>query len=280
VIILKWVIFIKSETMYLTYSGDVGILKFKAFDKYDFINHAVSTRHGGVSTSFGLETMNMGTYTADDPDNVKQNYKIFCKASGFDEKRVVLGNQTHELNIRYATEADCGKGVFCDRDYASVDALVTNVKNLPLVIHTADCVPVSLIDIRKKVIGCAHCGWRGTYGKLALLTLEEMKKRFMSDPGDIVASIGPCICQKCYEVSGDLYSSFLNKFGECDSLICNNGYYIDLAGINKKTLIESGVLADNIFVSDICTCCNTDILYSHRGQGPKRGIFGTFLQLV
>ena len=272
-------IFIKSDILNLVYEGDVGILRFKALSKYDFINHAVSTRHGGVSVSRGLEKMNLGTYTSDDFDNVKQNYRLFCKAAGFDAKRVVLGNQTHELNVRYVTESDCGKGVFCNRDYNSVDALVTDVKNIPLVIHTADCVPVSLIDTSKKVIGCAHCGWRGTYGRLAALTLDVMINKFQTNPCDIVATVGPCICGDCYEVSEDLYTNFAERFNS-SCLVNNNGYYIDLAGLNKKILADCGVPEDNIIVSDICTCCNTDLLFSHRGQGPERGIFATFLQLV
>ena len=107
-----------------------------------------------------------------------------------------------------------------------------------------------------------------------------MINKFHTDPKDIVATVGPCICGECYEVSKDLYDNFAAKFNKTACFENNNRYYIDLADLNKKILVDAGVLSDNIIVSDICTCCNTDILYSHRGQGPKRGIFATFLQLV
>ena len=267
--------------MTLVFSDKVGILKFKALDSIGYVNHAVSTRFGGVSVKDGLDTMNMGTFTSDEFDNVRSNYKIFCKAAGFDEKRVVLGYQTHSLNVRYVTECDCGKGVFVDRDYKDVDALITDCRNVPLVIHTADCVPVSLIDTKNRVIGCAHCGWRGTFGRLAEITLKAMQEKFSTRPENVISLIGPCICQNCYEVSEDLFRDFEQKFGSNLYLKqSGNSYYIDLAGINKSVLNDAGVNENNIYVSDICTCCNTDLLYSHRGQGPKRGIFSTFLEIV
>lgn len=266
--------------MRIVEKDDVVYFKFKELDKYDFINHSVSSRYGGVSSKDGLQTMNLGTHTSDDIENVRQNYKIFCEAAGYDVNRIVLGNQSHSLNVRCATPKDCGKGVFSARDYTDVDALITDEKNLPLVIHSADCVPVSFIDTRLKVIGNAHCGWRGTFGELAKITLNEMIKRFSTHPEDVVCTIGPCICKSCYEVSMDLYIEFQKKFGDSDSLMNkDNSYYIDLAGVNRQILISCGVSSDNIFVSDICTCCNIDYLYSHRGQGTKRGIFASFLQL-
>ncbi len=269
-----------SEKMYLTQKGEVKLLKFKALDNLKYINHTVSTRIGGVSSKDGLESLNLGTYTADSVENIRENYRLFCSSAGYDVKRLVLGNQTHSLNVRYASSADCGKGIFLERDYTDVDALITDEKNLPLVIHTADCVPVSFIDTKLKVIGAAHCGWRGTFGELSGKTLEAMKKKFGTNPNDIVSTVGPCICQMCYEVSADLYNDFLNKFGKSCALIKKqSSYYIDLAMINKQILIGCGVKEENIIVSDVCTCCNTDILYSHRGQGPKRGIFASVLEI-
>ena len=119
------------------------------------------------------------------------------------------------------------------------------------------------------------------YGELAKLTLDAMKSEFSSSADDIVCTLGPCICQKCCEVSYDLFQKFCDKFGQSRNLKENNGsYYIDLAGINKQILKRCGVKPQNIRISDLCTSCNKDYLYSHRGQGPERGIFSTVLQLV
>ncbi len=274
-------IYINSRTMRSYTENDIQVLKFKALDEFYHINHAVSTRSGGVSSEKGLSSLNLGTHTNDTIENVRENYKRFCAAAGFNAERIVLGNQTHSANIRYATEADMGKGVFLERDYTDVDALVTDCRNLPLVIHTADCVPISFIDIKGRAIGNAHCGWRGTFSRLATLTAKELFSRFGVAPDDLFCTIGPCICKNCYEVSKALYDDFINEFGNSQCFINKNGkFYIDLAGLNKELLIEYGVREDNIVVSDICTCENSHLLYSHRAQGAERGIFASFLELL
>ena len=254
-------------------------LTFKSIDKLDAFRLVVSTRHGGVSKD-ECSSMNLGTSTDDKWENVVQNYRIFCKATGFDIERLVLAKQTHSSNVRLVKEEDAGKGVLRQRDYTDVDALITNIANLPLVIHTADCVPVAFLDTKTKAIGNAHCGWRGTYGLLAEKTLLEMNMHFGTEPKDLAVAIGPCICMDCYEVSKELYEQFLSKFGYRDYIIENKGkYYLNLPMINRQILIDAGVKEENITVSDVCTCCNCDDMFSHRGLGPKRGILGTFLKI-
>lgn len=272
---------LKTDIMNVYEKGEIVYLDFKLSSKLNFVKQAVSTRKGGVSTLHGLESLNLGSHTADSIENVRENYKRFCASVGFDAERVVLGKQTHSDNVRYVTEKDCGKGVFKERDYIDVDALITDKKNIPLVIHTADCVPVCFIDTEKKVIGAAHCGWRGTYARLSEKCIDEMKKKFGTNPEDMVCTIGPCICKNCYEVSKDLYDKFIDKFSKSDIAEIKNGkYYLDLSLINRQILVESGVKPENISIADICTCCNTEWFFSHRGQGPERGIFATFLELI
>ena len=271
----------KTEIFRMEKSGDVVYLKYKHLDKYSFVNHAVSTRHGGVSTLSGLESMNLGTQTRDSAENVTENYRIFCKAAGFTADKLVITKQTHSTNVRVATSEDAGKGYNRLRDYDNVDALVTNIKNLPIVVHSADCIPVSFIDINRKVAAVAHCGWRGTYGKISENTLRVMIDVFSTDPRDVVCTIGPGICRECYEVSFELYNNFINRFGMSDAFVHDGcKYFIDLVQVNSLTLQECGIKQENIIKSDICTCCNTDLLYSHRGQGPQRGIFATVVELV
>ncbi len=265
---------------FVTKNG-VTVIKFKALDHLSHINHTVSTRLGGVSEESELASLNLGTHTDDDFENVRENYRRFCLASGYDVNKLVLSNQTHSDNVLYVTSADAGKGVFKERDYTDVDALVTDEKNLPLVIHTADCVPVSFSDIKGRAIGNAHCGWRGTYKKLAEKTVGELNRLFGVNPQNLVCTIGPAICKNCYEVSKDLFEDFQNKFCPSEYLIEKDGkYYIDLLGLNYSILVGCGVKKENITISDICTCENTDILYSHRGQGPKRGIFASVIELI
>jgi YfiH family protein len=271
---------LKSDVMNIHQKEDVIYLSFKIFDDIDFINTAVSTRYGGVSKGETFSSMNLGTSTKDNWDDVVKNYNIFCDAAGFDVKRLVLAKQTHTANVLKVDESYAGCGVLRERFYTDIDALITNQKNLPLVIHTADCVPVVFADIKNKAIGNAHCGWRGTYGCLAKETLKAMHENYGTKPEDVIVTIGPCICVDCYEVSKELYEDFLKKFGYSDYILNKDEkYYLNLPMINRQILIDMGVPSNNIAVSDICTCCECKHLYSHRGLGPERGIFANIISI-
>jgi len=272
---------IRTENMDIINVGQLTLLRFKALKGIDFVNHTVSTRHGGVSNAKELASLNLGSQTSDARENILENYKRFCDAAGYDIEKIILAKQTHSSNVLYVDEKDGGKGVLRERDYDNVDALITDKPGLCLAIHTADCVPVSFIDTKLRVIGNAHCGWRGTYAELAAHTIHKMKECFGTNPSDLLCTVGPCICMNCYEVSGDLYSQFENKFGRSNALAEIDGkFYIDLALVNKQILISNGVDRDNIFISDVCTCCNTDYMFSHRGQGPGRGILASCLSII
>ena len=192
----------------------------------------------------------------------------------------MLGKQTHSVNVMVADESYAGCGVIRERYYDNVDALVTDIPDLPLVIHTADCVPVAFVDPVNKAIGNAHCGWRGTYGELAKKTLDTMHANYGTNASDVIVAIGPCICVDCYEVSEELYRDFLQKFAYDKYIICNHGkYYLNLPMINRQILVDCGVPLCNIAVADVCTCCNCEDLFSHRGIGPERGILGSFVSI-
>ena len=267
-----------SEVMNIYTTDGVTYLKYKIYENIDYVNHAVSTRHGGVSRGEALGSLNLGYNTKDTKENVTKNYEIFCGAAGFDSHNLVFGFQTHSANVRYVTEDDRGKGIYKDKDYTDVDALITDRAGVALVIHTADCVPITFLDTVNKAIGNAHCGWRGTYQGLAQITLEEMSKRFGTDTKNVICTIGPAICKKCYEVSEELYNDFINKFGYEDAITNEAGkYYLDLMAINKHILQNAGVR--KIAVSDLCTRCNSDDLYSHRGLGPERGLMSSVIEL-
>ena len=270
----------KSDVLNIYKSGDVVYLSFKIFDKVDFIKNVISTRYGGVSTEGAYSSMNLGTSTNDDWNNVVQNYKIFCDATGLDINRLVLAKQTHKDNILKADSTHAGCGVLRERFYDNIDALITNEKNLPLVIHTADCVPVVFADAKNKAIGNAHCGWRGTYASLAVKTLNAMYENYHTNPQDVLVSIGPCICVDCYEVSKQLYDDFMCKFGFEKYILERSGkYYLNLPMINRQMLMDAGVPEQNIAVADVCTCCECEHLYSHRGLGSGRGIFSNIIAI-
>ena len=125
------------------------------------VRHGFSTRIGGVSPA-PWDSLNLGVGRGDDMDRVRENYRRFCAALGVDEHRAVLSKQVHEDNVRHVTAEDCGKGLFRDRDYTSVDAMVTDTPGIPLVVFSADCGIILLHDPVRRAVGAAHAGWRGT----------------------------------------------------------------------------------------------------------------------
>ena len=232
--------------------------------------HGFSTRLGGVSAP-PFDTLNLGLSQGDDPACVRENFRRFCAAVGADVDRMVVTHQVHQDDVRIATSADAGKGLDRERDY-DVDGLITNERGLPLVIHSADCIPVLLHDPVKQVIGACHAGWRGTALGIAAKTVREMQRIFGCDPADIRAAIGPAIGQCCFETDGDVPAALHAALGdETEPYITWNGrkYHIDLKAINALWLRKSGVT--QIDVSGDCTACRTDLYWSHRKHGGERG---------
>lgn len=232
--------------------------------------HGFSTRLGGVSAP-PFDTLNLGLSQGDDPACVRGNFRRFCAAVGADVDRMVVTHQVHQDNVRIATSADAGKGLDRERDY-DADGLITNERGLPLVIHSADCIPVLLHDPVKQVIGACHAGWRGTALGIAAKTVREMQRIFGCDPADIRAAIGPAIGQCCFETDGDVPAALHAALGdEAEPYITWNGrkYHIDLKAINALWLRKSGVT--QIDVSGDCTACRTDLYWSHRKHGGERG---------
>lgn len=274
------IVIFNSEILHIEERNTVPYMSFKIFDGIDCVKNAISTRHGGVSVGDALSSLNLGTSTSDDWDNVVENYRIFCDAAGYDINRLVLARQTHSVNVMAVDDSFAGCGVLRERYYDNIDALITDTPNLPLVIHTADCVPVAIVDPVHKAVGNAHCGWRGTFGELAKITLQAMGDRYGTRPQDVVVAIGPCICVDCYEVSEELYIDFLQKFGYTEYIINREDrFFLNLPMINRQLLADYGVPADSIAVADVCTCCEREHLFSHRGLGPGRGILGTFISI-
>lgn len=258
-------------------------LSFPALEKTGMVKHAFSTRMGGVSKG-PYSTMNFSFTRGDDPADVKENYRRMAKALEVDVNRMVLTWQTHTTNVRVVTEEDFGKGVVSDRDYRDVDGLVTNIPGVTLITFFADCVPLYFVDKKNYVIGLSHSGWRGTVNRMGQETLRVMAREFGTDPKDVTACVGPSICQDCYEVGPEVIEQFVKAFDEKDHERLfykkpNGKYQLNLWEANRIVLREAGVPEANISVTDICTHCNPDLLFSHRRTAEKRGNLCAFLTL-
>ena len=264
-------------------AGEVIYLTYPAFEKLEGIIHGFSTRLGGVSRGI-YSSMNLSFTRGDEEEAVKENYRRIAQAIGFQTEDIVTSDQTHTANVRKVTEADRGKGITVPRDYQDVDGMVTNVPGLVLATFYADCVPLYFADPVKRVIGLSHSGWRGTVAKIGKVTVEKMKEEYGCHPEDILAAIGPSICQDCYEVSEDVIEEFKTAFaGEYQERLYykkkNGKYQLNLWEANRLIFLEAGIPEANISMPGICTCCNPEFLFSHRASHGKRGNLAAFLGL-
>ncbi len=265
-------------------AGDtVPFLEYPMLRKTGLVYHGFSTRLGGVSEGC-YASMNLSFDRGDDPEAVRENFRRIGNAIGVNVEDMVMSKQTHTTNVRVVTEEDRGKGVVKERDYTDVDGLVTDVRGICLVTSYADCVPLYFVDPVRNAIGLSHSGWRGTVGKIGKKTVELMTERFGSDPSDILACVGPSVCVDCYEVSEDVVEKVREAFAPAlwNRLFYkkdNGKYQLDLWKTNEEIFLEAGILPEHIAVTNVCTHCNSRILYSHRTQGDKRGNLCAFLAL-
>lgn len=236
------------------------------------IRHGFSTRLGGVSQP-PFDSLNLGVGRGDHEDAVKENYRRFCGAVGVPMERAVLSKQVHETTVRVCHSADAGKGLLSPRDYTA-DALVTWERELPLVVFSADCGIILLYDLVQEAIGAVHAGWRGCAAGIVEKTVQTMQDVFSSDPRYIVAAIGPCIGQCCFETDEDVPEAMCAALGsEAAPYLKRVGakWHVDLAGLNRQWLLRAGLLPERIDVCGLCTACRPDLFWSHRKMGDQRG---------
>lgn len=280
---MEWIRKQEHAVMRETVQSGVPYLTFPILDDTGLVVNGFSTKEGGVSEG-KFATMNFTFTRGDNPDHVMENYRRMAAALGVDEKRMVLSYQTHTTNVRMITEEDAGKGIVRERDYMDVDGLITNVPGITLVTFYADCVPLYLLDPVHKAIGLSHSGWRGTVNRMGRVTVQAMSEAYGSKPEDLIACIGPSICQDCYEVGGEVAEKFREAFDKKDWPEIleekeHGKYQLNLWRANEIIFLEAGIRQERLQITDICTHCNPKHLFSHRTCGNERGNLAAFLCL-
>lgn len=271
------------EPVFREVETDTPFLEYPLLADTGVVRHGFSTRLGGVSEGC-YSSLNLSFTRGDSEDAVRENYRRIAAAIGVKCENMVFSQQTHTINVRVVTEQERGMGFTRPVEYTDVDGLVTNVPDICLVTFYADCVPLYFVDPVKRVIGLSHSGWRGTVGKIGKETVRMMRQQFGSNPADILAAIGPSICMDCYEVSEDVILKFRENFAGVywKDLFYkkeNGKYQLDLWKANEIVFAEAGILPEHMAVTNVCTHCNSNLLYSHRAMGDKRGNLATFLAL-
>ncbi|MGN0308422.1 MAG: peptidoglycan editing factor PgeF [Lachnospiraceae bacterium] len=261
--------------------GKVEYLVFPGLEKTGAVDHLFSTRLGGVSRAH-LGTMNLSFTRGDKEEYVRENYRRIAETINCEIGDFVFSHQTHTANVRIITGKDRGKGLTEPLDYKDVDGLVTCESGIVLSAFFADCVPLFFVDPVNKVIGLSHSGWRGTIGRIGEKTIERMEE-LGAMRECIRAAIGPSICRDCYEVGEDVASIFKQEFSEHqEEILKDKGedkYLLNLWKANELILLEAGIRMENLETTNLCTCCNPELLFSHRASQGMRGNLGAFLRL-
>ena len=170
-------------------------------DKNDYLT---INKEGLDFVKIAISTTNMDAKNLDDINRVLKDE--------FTLKNLSKNKQIHSNIVNKIDKTNIGQII-------DGDAIITNEKNVPLVILTADCVPVILVDTENKAVGLAHAGWRGTYGKICEETLKSMQENYNTNPENVIAIIGPSIGSCCYEVSYDLIDKFEKLLPNADEKI-------------------------------------------------------------
>lgn len=278
--------FYEQETRYqgvsLIEQRGIPFITFECFEKQrDWMGMAFSTRLGGISRGY-LAEMNLGWNRGDSPETVQKNYQLICEALDVPTESLVFSDQVHETTVEYVTKQHCA-GTLLEKKLTGVDGFYTDQDGITLATSYADCVPLFLADPVTRVIASSHSGWRGTVGQIGMTTVRQMEKQFGCQPKNILVLIGPSICQNCYEVSEDVVDQMATVYTEVElSNIADTGaspgkYQLDLWAACYYTMRKAGVPPENIQVSRVCTCCQPDLLYSHRATQGQRGNLNGFI---
>lgn len=276
------------------------ILRSAKLAKLPWLVHAFSLRVGGVSRVYGGNALNLGFTRHDSRASVARNRELFLTELG-----AVKGRKTWPLVTQRQIHSDLIHRVDRVPEHFLVgDGLISDTPGLLLAAQTADCLPVIIVDNKKRAVGVFHAGWRGTVKRIVEKGVGEMRRYFGSDPRNLVAAIGPGVQGCCYEVGEEVRNQFTMQFAYADKLFrevkesdpVREKYpllfltarapghsqlpvkiFLDLVEANRRQLIDAGVLAKNIDASALCTACHTDLLFSYR---TEKGVTGRLMGVV
>lgn len=276
----------KNETdtrqIFLDTDGKLPLFKFRLLEETGMVKHAFTTRMGGVSGGI-YSTLNLSFSRGDKKEDVEENYRRLADALDVEYESFVSSDQTHTANVIRVGKADRGNGILYEKKYKDVDGMVTDEEGVTLVTYHADCVPLYFVEPARRAVGLSHSGWRGTAGRMGQATLEKMRLEFGTRPEDVLCAVGPSICGDCYEVGEEVAEVFLKEFAGRETEVLkdkgNGKYLLDLWRANEIVLTDAGVLPEHLAVTDVCTCCNDKLLFSHRASGGKRGNLAAVLAL-
>ncbi len=265
--------------------------------------------------------LNLGLIESDRRVNVEENRRLFLKHLGAEHFALAALRQVHSTEVVRVVRGTSGALEYQPSGHPAPpegaehlpagpapcsaragDALLTDQAGLLLSVRTADCLPVMLVDPRRRVVAAVHAGWRGALERIVEKTVGEMQRLSASRPRDLLAAIGPSIRACCYEVGEEVVDAFRGRFPKTDALFLEPspenstgtlanppslsflsmvppGHHasntkklrLNLVAVVRDQLQNSGLQESNIEVAEFCTACRTDLFYSHRKEGSHTG---------
>jgi YfiH family protein len=274
-------------------SGGLHIFQVPALSNLPWLIYGFSTKPGGLSDLNSEKVLNLGFTKWDTRENVLENRRRFQSALGANDLQLISLKQIHSdvIHLFNTAASEPCKGL----PAVAGDASITNRPGVLLGVQIADCVPILLVDTKKRAVAAIHAGWRGTLARIAAKAVGQMQMHFGTKPADLLAAIGPSIGGCCYEVGTEVATQFHSQFAEAPEWFDefrtgdepnpvqwlnmmppghqppSKNVLLDLKKANRGQLLATGLRLQNIFVSDLCTACHPDLLFSYRRQGPQSG---------
>jgi hypothetical protein len=240
--------------------------------------NAFSTRLGGVSP-LPADALSLGNFSHGEREHILENRRRFLAAIGADGWQLVTAKQVHSSDVRLVKDADDAR-----REPTICDALAARTERTLLAVQTADCLPILITDERTRAFAAVHAGWRGTLGRIVARTVERMQLDFDARPEDLRAALGPAIGACCFEVGPEVLDAFRREFSYAEELISQEQEsgqgQVDLNRANRRQLLDSGLGADKIYDSALCTSCRSDLFFSYRRERGAHNHVGRLMGVI
>ncbi|MBQ9832471.1 MAG: peptidoglycan editing factor PgeF [Clostridia bacterium] len=258
---------------------NIGFFKARSIIDTGFVEHGFTGRTGGVSEG-PYDSLNFSLSRPDNMQNVKKNYELMAYAANFEPESIAIVSYEHGDGVCRVSEKDRGSAPNTSKSLPPCDGIITNDPLVTLVTLHADCGALFFVDPKNRAVGLAHAGWRGTLLRIAAKVVSAMQNEFGSQPEDIIAAAGPCICGECYEVDEELAAKFINEF-KTENIIrrkCGKSY-LDMSLCVLIQLAQAGVNAKNITLFDACTYEMKESFFSYRRDKGQTGAMAAFMRI-
>ncbi len=272
---------IKHGFIYKRTNKGTGLYCAEALDKAGGVSHGFSTREGGITVDSPKASLNLSWTRCGSPEEVIANFKIFAEGAGIDYDDMAVVNHEHGANVLRIAHEHRGCGFYKD-PLPPCDGIITDDPTVTLVTSHADCGAYFFYDPVHCAIGMAHAGWKGTLLRIGAEMARRMAEEFDTDPSDIIAATGPCICRDCFEVDADLGEKFQSEFGYPG--ISRPGRqgkaYVDLELAAAVQFVEAGIRPESITLMNACTYENRQHFFSHRRDKGITGSMAAYIKLI